>query len=248
MGMMPMDTKVSAVLDSADYLFTYKMNFITDSSKPQSISSNDCALLVGNRYSKFFNAHYLKNPNREVINGVINGMDGIGLAGTEIFKNLSEKTMLVTTILFGSNGVYLYKEKTPDIEWTIENEIKNIQGYVCQKATTTFLGRSYIAWFAREIPISNGPWKLGGLPGLILQASDTQNHYFFECTGIQTLTNKLPILQYDVKYRDTNRTSLNNLIKRMHLNFDQYIESQGIQLVEGSMKNISFPYNPIELE
>jgi GLPGLI family protein len=251
-GIIPMDTKVSTVLDSANYLFTYKMNFITDSSKPQSISSNDCALLVGNRYSKFFNAHYLKNPTIEVTQGgrhnIGHTIDGKGLAGTEIFKNLSEKTMMVTTIVFGSNNVYSYKEKIPEIEWKLENEEKSIQGYVCQKATTTFLGRSYIAWFAQEIPISNGPWKLGGLPGLILQVSDTQNHYLFECTGIQTLTKKLPILQYDVKYGETNRTSLNNLIKRMHLNFEQYITLQGRTLVKGSMENISLPYNPIERE
>jgi GLPGLI family protein len=247
-GIMAMDTKASTVLDSANYLFTYKMNFVPDSTKPQSILSNDYVLLVGNIYSKFFNAHYLKNLNREVRKGVVRGIDGKGLAGTEIFKNLSEKTMWVTTIISGSNDVYSYKEKIPEIEWKLENEEKSINGYVCQKATTTFLGRCYTAWFTSEIPLSNGPWKLGGLPGLILQASDIQNHYFFECVGIQTLTMKQPILQYGVKYRETERTSLNKLIELLHLNFDLYMESQGKIMVKGSQKNLSFPYNPIERE
>lgn len=118
----------------------------------------------------------------------------------------------------------------------------------CQKATTIFLGRTYEAWFTSEIPINNGPWKFGNLPGQILQVSDTQKHYVFECTGIQSLATKEAIVMYDWKYITTPRKDLNRLIKRMFENSTQVIESMGKTFVGGSSKNVSIPHNPLEKE
>ena len=46
-------------------------------------------------------------------------------------------------------------------------------------------GRNYHAWFAPEIPLNEGPWKFNGLPGLILEVYDTQDHYHFTLIGMQ---------------------------------------------------------------
>jgi GLPGLI family protein len=54
-------------------------------------------------------------------------------------------------------------------EWNITNETKLILGYTCFKATTTFRGREFVAYFAKDIPIPDGPMKFNGLPGLILE-------------------------------------------------------------------------------
>ena len=50
---------------------------------------------------------------------------------------------------------------------------------MCQKASTTYRGRDYVVWFTPEIPVSHGPWKLRGLPGLIIEASDLTGKYEF---------------------------------------------------------------------
>lgn len=71
--------------------------------------------------------------------------------------------------------LYSMLDKNISINWKIEPEIKQIGNYSCQKASTNFRGRNWTAWFCNDIPFGYGPWKLVGLPGLILEAYD-QNH------------------------------------------------------------------------
>ena len=52
-------------------------------------------------------------------------------------------------------------------------------------ATSDFRGRHWTAWFATDIPVSDGPWKLGGLPGLILEAYDKGHQYTFTAVGLE---------------------------------------------------------------
>ncbi|MGE8429705.1 MAG: GLPGLI family protein [Sphingobacterium sp.] len=75
----------------------------------------------------------------------------------------------------------------PTQDWEILGDRKEIGGYNCQNAKTTFKGRTYIAWFTTELPFSYGPWKLHGLPGLILDARDTKNEVIFAYAGFDKI-------------------------------------------------------------
>lgn len=87
---------------------------------------------------------------------------------------------------------YLYDKKIICLEpfqkmnWNISNETKKISNYMCNKASTTFRGRNYIAWFTLQIPINVGPWKFNNLPGAILQVSDESNSFSWTATKIAT--------------------------------------------------------------
>lgn len=79
---------------------------------------------------------------------------------------------------------YLIEEAAPKINWKISKDTASFSGVKCQKATAVFKGRKWIAWFAPEMPFQSGPWKLNGLPGLIVEAHDEKNEVKFQFAGI----------------------------------------------------------------
>lgn len=82
---------------------------------------------------------------------------------------------------------YLIEEAAPTIDWKILKDTTSFSGIHCQKATTHFKGRNWIAWFATEIPFQSGPWKLNGLPGLIIEAYDEKKEVKFEFAGLENI-------------------------------------------------------------
>lgn len=102
---------------------------------------------------------------------------------------------------------YYYDETPEEWSWEISDSTKNILGYDCVKATTAFHGRKWDAWFSPDIPVSNGPWKLGGLPGLILEASSDDGKYSFIATGIQQTDKNIGSVYLADSYEKTDRKS-----------------------------------------
>jgi GLPGLI family protein len=60
-----------------------------------------------------------------------------------------------------------------------------IMGYPCQLAVTNFKGRQWYAWYTEDIPLDEGPWKLRGLPGLVLKAYDSSRQFIFDGQGME---------------------------------------------------------------
>ena len=143
-----------------------------------------------------------------------------------------------------------YSESIPTQDWTIEEDTVTVMGYLCQKATCTFRGRNFTAWFAMDIPIQNGPWKFGGLPGLILKVYDDNKLYEFECVKIENFKKKYPIMLYVncKNYEKTDRKKLFKFIEKLH---DDYYNMVGFTRNMDSGKPLvwkKIPYNPLELE
>lgn len=103
---------------------------------------------------------------------------------------LNRKKNIIHEFLFEDialNEKFAVEESLPQMKWEILNEQKKIGEYNCEKAKTTFRGRTYEVWYTPEIPVALGPWKLNGLPGVILIAKDMQGIYSWEVNTIQTL-------------------------------------------------------------
>lgn len=79
----------------------------------------------------------------------------------------------------------LYVKEDPfDWDWQLEEEVKMIGSFTCQKATTSFRGRNYTAWFTTNIPVPFGPWKFHGLSGLILEIYDSKAEFHIQAKNI----------------------------------------------------------------
>ncbi len=66
---------------------------------------------------------------------------------------------------------YIIEDTLAKLEWKILNDIKDVAGHLCMKATTSDSVRlqKTVAWFAMDMPLSGGPDRFYGLPGMILE-------------------------------------------------------------------------------
>jgi len=103
-----------------------------------------------------------------------------------VFKDFKNKKLILSDYIVTKTR--LISDTIQNFKWSITKEKRKISNFTCTKALLNFRGRSYIAWFANDIPIQNGPWKFCGLPGLIIKINDDKDIFTYELTGIDLKT------------------------------------------------------------
>lgn len=136
----------------------------------------------------------------------------------------------------------------PPPKWELTNETQEISGYLCKKAYTRYLGRTWTAWYAEDLPFCAGPWLLRGLPGLIVSAEDTNKYFVFELRWMERCVSG----RYDVfstilagiKKRKQNRRGnyfasfplekADQMATRTHVSSQYHDQLIGMQLLSGA--------------
>lgn len=189
--------------DKAEIIVSYNESRPTKSGK---ISTNEMLLLASPARAKYFNelsqwvdslkstpegkAKYMDILQKTCMTVEPDGSTSWDLSKgpvkssyTYVFTNSSDES-LTFYAKFGEDLGY-YTEPLSEMQWTIaEDSTANILGYECFMAETDYHGRHWKAWFSPEIPMSFGPWKLHGLPGLILR-TEANGGFSFEAKGIE---------------------------------------------------------------
>ncbi|MGQ1910455.1 GLPGLI family protein [Marinifilum sp. RC60d5] len=159
---------------------------------------------------------------------------------TFVYKNYPEGKITVTDGL--SLQDYIYEDELNAQDWEVLDSTKIIMDNPCQLASCTFRGRQWMAWFTPEIPISDGPWKFGGLPGLIMEVHDIGKQYNFVIIGIEKKEEPIVFSQTYVgskKFEKTKRLEFLKAKKAYLMNMGGYIEMEtGIDLESNSSQKM----------
>ncbi len=123
------------------------------------------------------------------------------IASDSSFRVLKEQTS--SRLVFGEMDLAgrekFFEDTLHPMRWSLSDDVKRIDSFECRKAETWFRGRQYTAWYAAEIPIPNGPWKMGGLPGLIIELREASGdmHFLLESIRIEQIKDirKNPVMQ-----------------------------------------------------
>lgn len=122
---------------------------------------------------------------------------------TYVFTNPTDGT-LTAYDKFGDDLGY-YTEPLTEQQWTVvEDSTATVIGYQCFMAESDYHGRHWKAWFTPEIPMPYGPWKLHGLPGLILKA-EADGGFSFLATGIENSDRLITPMYLSGDYAKVNR-------------------------------------------
>ena len=132
-----------------------------------------------------------------------------------LYRNFEKDKKIDVIEMLGKT--YIIDDSLHTPVWKIGNQIKEVAGYICMKAETEdpVKKQKITAWFAQDIPVSAGPERVNGLPGLILELDVNDGDVVIEAVGVafRPLTPddlKLPKL----KGKKINDTAYNTLIRQ----------------------------------
>lgn len=165
-----------------------------------------------------------------------------------LIKDLKNAKLTMYDRVFVDN--FVYEEPVPAIAWKLQPDTQEVCGYVCHKATAEFRGRIWTAWYS-DIPLNNGPWKFGNLPGLILKVEDDKKEHRFEAVGFKQ--DKIDFGYKKRSYMKTTREKFNKALWDYKNRSWQMVEGTEYQPKnpDGSAVEVSREkmfYNLIELE
>lgn len=179
--------------DTAWLMVHYKFTHIMDTTKRELTRTFNMALFVGKNASAYKSYDQLvanQKFKKAYAEAVASSPDGHprGINRSDVgprsqyFQYPGEHKLITKDYVMDA---YLIEEVMPTIAWTISTDTATFGGLHCQKASCHFKGRDYIVWFCPDLPVHTGPWKLNGLPGVIVDARDTKNEVVFAFDGVE---------------------------------------------------------------
>lgn len=245
---------------SYNLLAEYRVTWQPDSTNVKSkITTEKFILYGGNKKSLFISS------NRLALDTII--YSGVNVADLQklmsmskpssnkrIFKNFDNNSITVYDEI--SSSLFKFNEKI-NLDWKVYSDTVMVKKIVLRKATTSFGGRDYVAWFNEELPYSDGPYKFSGLPGLIFKIYDSKIHFEYELISYKILDKKYELKNnYDSNSKLTTKKEFNRSKKEFRVNPIPLMESEGAVFSEETKRIIKQKFrerveqnnNPIELK
>ncbi len=188
-----LQTAVAQKPDTARVLVHYKFTHVTDTTDRPHPYTENMVLLVGKTASVYksydgmisdaqFRKAYIEATANNPDGQVMVNRSGAGMR-PKYYQYPNEQKLLTEDYILVTE--YLIAGPMPAIDWKISGDTATFGGLHCQKAAGHFKGRDYIVWFCPDLLVHTGPWKLNGLPGVIVDAHDTKNEVIFQFDGVE---------------------------------------------------------------
>ncbi len=186
--------------DAAVAIVRYSFSHIRDTTNKAKVYTENMELLLGKNASVYRSEDQRLHDEKmkqliadRAKTGTTSMMNFAGVGGPrgsviKIYQYQAERKMIWQEKII---NIYLMDETLPVINWKITADTTSFGTLHCQKATTIFKGRNYEAWFCPALPFRSGPWKLNGLPGLIVEASDSKKEVVWKFAGLEDVS-KIP--------------------------------------------------------
>lgn len=180
--------------EKAAYRITYDCDALYDKT-PGTYRWN---LDIGSETAVFYNPNYRKHteafqslPETDDIAATMNSVRELkskypDRSSLEILIGSPEQEAY-TYINKAGIDLLMYEESLPVMEWELTDSTKTVCGYECHHARASVYGRTWDVWYSVGLPMAYGPYVLGGLPGLILEATDTDGIFHFTAVGIGSI-------------------------------------------------------------
>ncbi len=185
-----------------EILVEYEYTFVEDSLNRNNVKSETMQLYILPEQTVFIgknlyirdSIHHHRTNNNFVLNNAVNGVikvDAInqGIPKTDlryrIIHTRGKDNYTIHTTLGPTK--FSFDDQMELLEWKLSNEREVFLGYNIQKAEVQALGRKWEVWYTEDIPLSYGPYKFHGLPGLIVKVQDSEHFFSYELKGLKKL-------------------------------------------------------------
>ncbi len=207
----------SEKIDSSQFVAFYHYTIQTQDDEGIDVTDSiQLALLVGSRATYCTNIQSYNRdgrPNREMLNAFQMHISNV-LTDTEKTEVVSLEPLYPYR--------YMTHEPLAKVEWELADDTLTINELFCQRAVGKLYGKSWTVWYTEEIPSSAGPWKLRGLPGLIVKAEDKEGIHCFLLYETKNEVRDINSINHP-DYHKVNRKNL-MMFKKKTLGHPRYVK------------------------
>jgi GLPGLI family protein len=207
----------SEKIDSSQFVAFYHYTIQTQDDEGIDVTDSiQLALLVGSRATYCTNIQSYNRDgraNREMLNAFQMHISNV-LTDTEKTEVVSLEPLYPYR--------YMTHEPLAKVEWELADDTLTINELFCQRAVGKLYGKSWTVWYTEEIPSSAGPWKLRGLPGLIVKAEDKEGIHCFLLYETKNEVRDINSI-YHPDYHKVNRKNL-MMFKKKTLGHPRYVK------------------------
>jgi len=192
---------VCSLLASIFSNFSFSQNILVEYDILSNEQVSKCELIINDSVS-LWNITYSNPPTTDA---------------PFFFKNHLENAVYLQARIL--NLTLYVKDSLHSMKWELTNDTARLLNEKCFSAKTFFRGRNYTAWYTTSYANSDGPWKFGGLPGLILAVKSDDNYIRWNAVKIiKSYPNKVEFK----KMNDYKFIEWNEYVKKFIATIDKW--------------------------